>query len=1151
MPNSPTRAVPVSGLNGLQMTSSFLPTSSDKAAGLAAAEELIDAGDVFEPEEVFQIQEVLDNYAALTAPSIQESSSLQSTANTDMTRTATIAGVDSNSRNEPYILRSTFCRFLLASKMCGCEDPAHAYHETIIFFDKYSTPLGAFAGMPRGRVVEVITTMLFAKYVAPDSSMRTSWVGSDSMKSAQSLEHINSHKDKEEGYRPPFVRRFLSETLAAASSHSSARRKWLEIAAKQMPEIVPEEVPAAILEEVGDQSKLWPPLPPRFITEKELPDWMRGMRRWQEECEARSPAQILALRAHTENVLHGEILTNQLLEPEVLHFATRFRPLFEKLFASYADFPTPDVLRESGEQTQGGPSPSKDQPIGHMSFSAFFRFCVDFGLFPRHAAFQEIKTIYNDAECVTSIPKPQPDEDSSQEAALGSPESGGASLPVHGSHEDTHQGAAAGSPRDSQAQTTPRRGQRVSAASNQRASPAAAAPHPQHPLHPQHPPHPTHPPHPKSTSPDPHAKDPKAEEPKAAKVNLAIQAKIRKAALAAHAAATAAAAAAEAAVPKADLERFDKSLEEMSTFEVEMLAFFAAVQEWLSEQCIRFADLFGEDAQTILKITPAMESRRASFEHHGGDESHKHGSKRPSIMASAHEDGVGTQQRRHSQGSNNLVAMAIAAATSEAQAAVAPRITMVNAAQLLKAIEPMAMVCRPSEEEVEDMIKAVLDNKDQVEDDVEFKAYARRRSDSTFSEDDSMTFDASSVEHHVPAIAVFQLDKVMKKAQKRFEELRLEASVLFRNSVAPSTDHACCKVLEAMNEHMLQNAVQGYEDEDIWDGREEVTAQFFLEKAESYGMDPETLPHWRDLAELFVSSGGTNAGVLDKHKAYRMLALTDEVRRLRRRAERQTQLNYLAGEGHAAPEKSVFGLAAFVECLLKLSLHRLGGKGANEIQRGAPSWWKCAWLLTRIGGEFKDCCSVQHHEHHVKGLAIMRALGQRCTMAAMPVRNAAAMKSAANRGSVPMRGVVLPTYTSAYNVEQYKKQVDGLETWWRRIFTANVPKYVPPLEDLAVKEPHLFDPGHAESPIPADVRGKQLWAPCAQCKERRSPSGWGSPGCVACGGIDALCLPIDDHLFSPLLKAEPPPPENPVAPEETFETEEADEFDSGDDMYSY
>jgi hypothetical protein len=47
--------------------------------------------------------------------------------------------------------------------------------------------------------------------------------------------------------------------------------------------------------------------------------------------------------------------------------------------------------------------------------------------------------------------------------------------------------------------------------------------------------------------------------------------------------------------------------------------------------------------------------------------------------------------------------------------------------------------------------------------------------------------------------------------------------------------------------------------------------------------------------------------------------------------------------------------------LLKLSLHRLGSKGTSEIQRGAPAWWKCTWLLTMLTGQFQE--QIRTHKH--------------------------------------------------------------------------------------------------------------------------------------------------------------------------------------------
>merc|ERR1711892_148817 len=116
---------------------------------------------------------------------------------------------------------------------------------------------------------------------------------------------------------------------------------------------------------------------------------------------------MLAIRRYTEIVLRGEILNSQLLEPEVLHFASRFRPLFEHMFSAYSDWPAPITLQEAAEE-EGGNGNLEMHKLGHLSFTSFFRFCIDFGLFPKHASFEEIRQIYSDAEAVVELPRASP-----------------------------------------------------------------------------------------------------------------------------------------------------------------------------------------------------------------------------------------------------------------------------------------------------------------------------------------------------------------------------------------------------------------------------------------------------------------------------------------------------------------------------------------------------------------------------------------------------------------------------------------------------------------------------------------------------------------------------------------------------------------------
>lgn len=101
---------------------------------------------------------------------------------------------------------------------------------------------------------------------------------------------------------------------------------------------------------------------------------------------------------------------------------------------------------------------------------------------------------------------------------------------------------------------------------------------------------------------------------------------------------------------------------------------------------------------------------------------------------------------------------------------------------------------------------------------------------------------------------------------------------------------------------------------------------------------------------------------------------------------------------------------------------------------------------------------------------------------------------------------------------------EDVETFWRRILTTELPRFVPPLEQLVVDSPQLFDPENAEAQAPLPS-GSFQDERCGQCQEQRSPSGWGTPGCVLCGEVEELCLPIDEHIFAGLLRT-------PVAEEE-------------------
>merc|ERR1712176_1304045 len=57
---------------------------------------------------------------------------------------------------------------------------------------------------------------------------------------------------------------------------------------------------------------------------------------------------------------------------------------------------------------------------------------------------------------------------------------------------------------------------------------------------------------------------------------------------------------------------------------------------------------------------------------------------------------------------------------------------------------------------------------------------------------------------------------------------------------------------------------------------------------------------------------------------------------------------------------------------------------------------------------------------------------------------------------------------------------------------------------------------------PSSEEGISADGICNTCKQQQSVRGWGNPECVACGGVDTRCLPIDSSLFRALLRTYDP-----------------------------
>jgi len=1137
-----------------------------KASGGKDSQEkkgLVEEEQLLERQEINRLADTLDAYASLLnrAPALNED------LNASRSLRATTRGLwqdPPGAPGEPHILRPVFCRFLLASRLCGVGTSLVDYHTCVQEFDDYAVPYGATTAMSVSHTRQVMAGILYNQEVPaatlPKRKGKNATLDSElTREMTRSLTQIGIKDGKsmkaragQRGVMPAMVaddsvdqrhmdhgmlmsgkplhgKMFFMVGIPLARAHIQGRSRRLEQSAAAKP------VHDNYQSEADDS--VWPPLPPRFISEQELPAYLQGVREWEQELGKLSAVRVHQLKAHTEGVLRGELLASQLLEPEVLHCATRFKPLFRKLFMAYVDWPNLEVNVEEDDLDEG--LQEEQLELGHMSFVAFFRFCVDFELFPRHVSFEEIRQIHDDAEAVLKIAKPRPPpvlipvvpqapekEFSPSPKSEKSEKGGGITRKKLNRLEDPGEGAS-------------RRQSRQHGGLGMRSSSNVSL-------------------------------FSYTEEKRGGKE---LQSSVaRKAQTHCDRAAAAAAAALEAAVPKADFSFMEKPVGSMSNLEVRSLCFFAAVDEWLSERYIRMPDLISpnpnDDEGDNLSCTSCVnmqELQQQTVKAYEKEEVvDKHNMRRPSEFL------------RH-QRTLAIVAQCAASAVDKIRP-----IVCVSPQMLLQAVAPMGPDGLPSEEELGKMYKLVLHGPDA----------------------------AVAQGAVVPPMSVFQLDKVMRKAREARDQARRNSSYLLwldaefppavedlspeqaidtdevAKSRAGEVQQACIWFLEALDKQLLAQANLdcGPEESLIAEG-EELTPEELLEKAERAGVDPDVCPLSEELSSMFVDISGNHK--VTRKSLYIAIAMVQESRRLQRKADMKGRLTCLGGNDskrHSKPKRHIFGLAAFIECLLKLAFFSLGCKGTSEIQRRAPAWWKCAWLLTMLSGRFSE--RVRHHQHKQFALRLALEASTRPVPALSPrfssrpscrspsssaddqpgtssdnEDDALAKKLAQRRHQGKLSAAIsqsrrasvalMPGCTTLRNADRASrtKLPDLVNAWLLRMCAPELPRYTSPIDKLAAAEPLLFHPSHAEANVAESAQvedGDLPWPPvaCPQCSEQRSPSGWGTPGCTLCSGLQEHCLPLRRHVFGALLRIEPQDMMN-VSEEATTAPEAANVSDDG------
>merc|ERR1711871_1750506 len=117
-------------------------------------------------------------------------------------------------------------------------------------------------------------------------------------------------------------------------------------------------------------------------------DWNNGANEWINLVD-----ESLAPKAVAEREEQKRSVTcyfeDMLVEPGCLCFCERYKDLFAALYDAYVDQHQVKVS-SCGEMRR----------VPHLTFASFFRFCVDFRVFPMLCSYEEMQHVYSCAVCI-------------------------------------------------------------------------------------------------------------------------------------------------------------------------------------------------------------------------------------------------------------------------------------------------------------------------------------------------------------------------------------------------------------------------------------------------------------------------------------------------------------------------------------------------------------------------------------------------------------------------------------------------------------------------------------------------------------------------------------------------------------------------------
>lgn len=263
--------------------------------------------------------------------------------------------------HQEVIFRASFCRFILDSNLVSIEaedTERPTYHKSVRLFDNISK-FGS-GGLARFANIDHCVTLVIQLMMQINMPAALAWeLFEEGLQKAERTAEVLARETQKKV-------KDCQEALAMDITEEAILERRMDMFGKH-----------------GS--------PPQLF-QGPLAVWTRGLRFWINNITDSCMPENTADRIE-QIVAHNQYIRDEIVEPGCLYILMKFHGLFEELFNAYCYEEKTAVKEDENGKI-------RNEPVSHMSFAAFFRFCLDFSVFPSLVAFEEAWQAYCKADCV-------------------------------------------------------------------------------------------------------------------------------------------------------------------------------------------------------------------------------------------------------------------------------------------------------------------------------------------------------------------------------------------------------------------------------------------------------------------------------------------------------------------------------------------------------------------------------------------------------------------------------------------------------------------------------------------------------------------------------------------------------------------------------